>query len=73
MFIASLMGLIIATVTAWVSFNTEEEVVQTALGLVSLLSVLLALFFAPWIIKILVVGIALLVERIKYSSASKSF
>lgn len=73
MFIASLMSLTIATVTAWVSFNTEEEVVQTALGLVSLLSILLSLFFAPWIIKILVVGIALLVERIKYSSASKSF
>jgi len=73
MFIASLMSLTIATLTAWVSFNTEEEVVQTALGLVSLLSILLSLFFAPWIIKILVVGIALLVERIKYSSASKSF
>lgn len=73
MFIASLMSLTIATVTAWVSFNTEEEVVQTALGLVSLLSILLSLFFAPWIIKILVVGIALLVERIKYSSTGKSF
>ena len=73
MFIASLMSLGIATVTAWVSLNSEEEVVQTALGLVSLLSILLSLFFAPWIIKILVVGIALLVERIKYSSANKSF
>jgi hypothetical protein len=71
MIIPSLMSLVIATVAAWLSLNTKEEVVQAAMGLTALFSCLLALFFAPWIFKVLVVGVPLLLERMKYLSFRK--
>jgi len=71
MLIPSLMSLVVATVAAWVSVNTKEEVVQVALGLISLLSALLALFFAPWTIKILAIALPLLLERIQRASLGK--
>lgn len=65
MLIPSLMSLAIATVATWASVNTEEEVFQAAMGLTALLSALLTLFFAPWLLKLLIVAVPLFRERIK--------
>lgn len=72
MLVPSLMSFGIATVTAWASINTEEEVCQAALGLVSVLSIILSLFFAPWLIKLLVIVIPLLLEKFKPFSPRRS-
>lgn len=72
MLITSLITFVIATVAAWGSINTEEEVCQAALGLISVLSTILSLFFAPWLIKVVIVAIPLLWEKVKPFSLGRS-
>ncbi|ELR96324.1 hypothetical protein GLO73106DRAFT_00001140 [Gloeocapsa sp. PCC 73106] len=65
------MSLAIATVATWVSINTKEEVFQASMALIALLSTLLTLFFAPLLLKVLIVAFAWLLEKTRYLSVRK--
>lgn len=72
MIMPSLLSLVIATVAAWASVNTKEEVFQASMGLIALLCTLLTLFFAPWLLKVIIVAFPLLLERLRGLSVSKT-
>lgn len=73
MLVPSLVSLVVATTAAWVSANTKEDVIQAAMALTALLGGLLTLFFAPWLLKLLIVAIPLLLERMGVFSKSKTY
>ncbi|HAC65849.1 MAG TPA: riboflavin synthase subunit alpha [Cyanothece sp. UBA12306] len=73
MLMLSLITLLIASVSAFVSLNVQEEVLKAAMGCSAILSCLLTLVFAPWIIKLAIVAIPIvIVDRLSHRTTEKS-
>ncbi len=72
MLIISLITLAIASVSAFLSLNLKEDVVKVSMGCVAVLSSLLTLIFAPWILKLSIVGIPLVIDRLNNLTTEES-
>lgn len=72
MLVPSIMTLAIATVATCLSINTKEEVVKVAMASTALLSALLTLIFAPWGLKLLIMAIPLVLDKLNYWSEKNS-
>lgn len=72
MIIPSLVTLVLATVAALFSLNTEEEIFKVSMGFVSALSAFLTLVFAPSLVKVLIILIPLILDKLNYWSTDKS-
>lgn len=60
-----LINLVVACVAVCLTINTKEEIVKVAAAFIAVISVFLCLFFAPWLVKLLIVAIPLLWEKLK--------
>jgi len=72
MLVPSIMTLTIATAAACLSINTKEEIVKVAMASTALLSALLTLIFAPWEIKLLIMVIPLVLDKLNNWSIGKN-
>jgi hypothetical protein len=72
MLVPSLVTLTIATVTAFVSFNTDEEIFRVSMAFASALSTILTLIFAPWLVKLIIVAVPLVLEKLNSWSMESS-
>jgi hypothetical protein len=68
MFVPSLMTLGMASVAFFLSINSKEEIVKVAMASVALICLVLALVFAPWIVKLVIMAIPLILEKMNYWS-----
>ena len=66
MLVTSLITLVLATVATFFSINTDEEVFKVAIGFAAVLSALLTLIFAPWIVKLVVIAVPLVLDKLNY-------
>ncbi|MGK7874857.1 MAG: riboflavin synthase subunit alpha [Xenococcaceae cyanobacterium] len=73
MLVPSLMTLAIASVAACLSLNSQEEVFKVAMGFTAVLSLFLTLIFAPWILKLLILAVPLVLDKLNYWSGKKRF
>ena len=71
MLVLSLVSLAIATLTACLSINSQEEVFKVAMAFAALLATVLTLFFAPWELKLIVILVPLLVDKFASRSAER--
>ena len=69
MLVFSLISLAIATVTACLSVNSQEEVVKAAMAFAALLASLLTLLLAPWILKLMIVLAPVMLDKLNNRSA----
>ncbi len=65
----SLFTLGIAACAMCLSFNTKEEIVKVATAFVAVFTGFLALCYAPWVIKLVIVAVPLLLDRINHWSS----
>ncbi|MEA5512299.1 riboflavin synthase subunit alpha [Crocosphaera sp. UHCC 0190] len=68
----SLITLTIASLSAFLSLNITEDVAKVAMGCIALLSFLLTLLFAPWPLKLSIVAIPLIIDRLNSRTERKS-
>jgi hypothetical protein len=59
------INLIVACIAVCLTLNTKEEIVKVAAAFTAVVSLLLCLFFAPLLVKLLIVAIPLLWEKLK--------
>lgn len=67
----SLIALAVASISAFLSLNTKEDVVKAAMACVAIIFAFLTLILAPWPLKLIIVAIPLMVERIYNRSTEK--
>lgn len=72
MLVISIITLLIASLSAFMSFNAQEEVVKVFMGFTAILSLFLTLVFAPWILKLSIAAIPLLLDRLNNWSTQRS-
>lgn len=72
MLIISLVILLVASVSAFLSLNSQEEIVKVSTGFVAVLCLFLTLLVAPWLLKLSIVAIPLLLDRLNHWSTQKS-
>lgn len=72
MLVPSIVTLMVATVAAFFSINTDEEVVKVSMGCASALSALLTLIFAPWFVKIFIMIVPIVLDKLNYWNLEKS-
>ncbi|MDJ0657886.1 MAG: riboflavin synthase subunit alpha [Crocosphaera sp.] len=72
MLIISLITLAIASVSAFLSLNLKEDVVKVSMGCIAVLSSLLTLIFAPWVLKLSIVAIPLVIDRLNNLTTEES-
>jgi hypothetical protein len=61
----SILSLGIAAGAICLSVSTKEEIVKVTTGVLAMLAGLLALCYAPWEIKVLVIIVPIILERLK--------
>ncbi len=66
MFAPFAISLAIASLAVFLNLNAREEIVKVAAAFVALVCVLLTLFFAPIVLKLLVVAIPLLGSKVQH-------
>ncbi|MGB5594716.1 MAG: riboflavin synthase subunit alpha [Crocosphaera sp.] len=71
MLIISLITLAIASVSAFLSLNLREDVVKVSMGCVAVLSSLLTLLVAPWALKLSLVAIPIVLDRLNNPSTEE--
>jgi hypothetical protein len=64
MLVISLITLAIASLSAFVSLNMEEEVFSVGIKCIALLSLFLTLLLAPWVIKLTLVAILVIGDQL---------
>ncbi|CCQ50096.1 riboflavin synthase subunit alpha [Crocosphaera watsonii WH 8501] len=64
MLIISLITLLIASVSAFLSINSNEDIVKVSMGCVALLCSLITLIVAPWVLKLSIIAIPLVIDRL---------
>ncbi len=72
MLVPSLMTLAIAALAVCLSLNSKEEVFKVAMGFTAALSLFLTLIFAPWALKLLILAVPLVLDKLNYWSAKKT-
>jgi hypothetical protein len=65
MLVPSLTTLVIASVAVFFSLNTSEEIVKVATAFVAGLCLFFSLFFAPVVIKLVIIAVPLLGKRLQ--------
>ncbi|AFY39196.1 hypothetical protein Lepto7376_2946 [[Leptolyngbya] sp. PCC 7376] len=65
----SLISLSIAACAMCWCFNTKEEIVKVAMASVAVFAGFLALCYVPWIIKLTIVAVPLILDRINHWSS----
>lgn len=68
MFLLSVVSLAIASISAFFSLSVEEEILKVSLALTAALAIFLTLVFAPWTLKLSLVAVPFVIERIYRSS-----
>ncbi|MGK7932658.1 MAG: riboflavin synthase subunit alpha [Microcystaceae cyanobacterium] len=68
MFILSLITLSIASISALLSINSREEIVRVAMGCFALLCVFVTLLIAPWALKLTIIAIPFIWERVNLTN-----
>lgn len=66
----ALLTLGIAALATCLSLTTKEEIVKVAMGFVAVLTGFVALCFLPWEIKLLVIAIPVILDRLNSWSAN---
>lgn len=66
MLIFSLVTLSIASLAAFLSFSSKEEIFRVAMGCIALVCVFLTLFIAPWALKLTLIIIPVIWERLNW-------
>lgn len=59
----SLLSLGLASLSAFLCFTVQEDVIRASFGCLTILSVLITLFFAPWALKLTLAAVPFGVER----------
>lgn len=67
----SLIALAVASISAFLSLNTKEDVFKAATACAAIIFAFLTLILAPWPLKLIIVAVPLIVERINNRSAEK--
>jgi hypothetical protein len=71
MLVISLITLVVASASAFLSLNIQEEVFKVATSCFAILSFFIALFLAPWTLKLAIFAVPLLIEKLnKWSTES---
>lgn len=71
MLVLSLLSLVLASLSAFLCLNVQEDALRASLGCVAVLSILITLFFAPWILKLTLVAVPFGLERFyRFSQSS---
>jgi hypothetical protein len=73
MLVLSLASLVLASLSAFLCLNVQEDVVRASLACVTIVSILVTLFFAPWALKLSLVAVPFAVERFYRFSQPSSF
>ncbi|MBV5261751.1 riboflavin synthase subunit alpha [Synechococcus moorigangaii CMS01] len=60
----SILSLGVAVFATCLSINTKEEIVKVSTGFVAIFAGLLALCYAPWEIKVLIIVLPLILSRL---------
>lgn len=68
----SLIALAVASISAFLSLNTKEDVFKAAMACTAIIFAFLTLILAPWQLKLIIVTIPLVIERIGNRSTEKS-
>ena len=68
MLFLSLLTLSPASISALLSLNSREEIFRVAMGCVALLFALVTLLVAPWALKLTLVAIPLIWERVNWAN-----
>ncbi|ACK70798.1 hypothetical protein PCC7424_2377 [Gloeothece citriformis PCC 7424] len=71
MLVISILTLLIASISAFLSLNTQEEIVKVSSGFMSALLFFLTLIVAPWPLKLGLISIPLLWTRLSNWSTQK--
>jgi hypothetical protein len=66
MLIFSLVTLSMASLAAFLSFRSQEEIFRVAMGCVALLCIFLTLCIAPWALKLTLIVIPFIWERLNW-------
>jgi hypothetical protein len=66
MLVPSLMSLAIASVAVCWSVNTKEEIIKVSMAGIAILCLFLSLWFAPWIIKALLLAAPLAIDKFQF-------
>lgn len=73
MLMFSLITLTIASVSAFLGFHAKEDVFKAAMGCTATLSTFLTLIVAPWILKLAILAIPILViDRLNNKTTEES-
>ena len=65
---SSLISLGITACAVFLSITTKEEIVKVATASVAILAGFLALCYSPWIFKLVIIAIPLILDRINHWS-----
>jgi hypothetical protein len=65
----SILTLGIAALAMFLSLTTKEEIVKVATAFVAILAAFIALCYTPWVVKLIVISVPLLLDRINSWSA----
>jgi hypothetical protein len=72
MLVFSLITLFIASIAAFLSLSTKEEVFKAAMVCAAAIFMFLTLVLAPWLLKLAIVAVPLAIDRINKWSTEKS-
>jgi hypothetical protein len=72
MLVLSIITLGIASVAAFLSLNTKEEVFKVSMVCTSIIFTVLTLAIAPWFLKLMIVAIPFALDKLNNRSTEKS-
>lgn len=61
-----LMTLGLAAGSAWLSRTSRDEIVKTGMAIITIIALLLTIVFAPWMVKLAVIGLALGYDKLSF-------
>jgi len=64
MFLISVVSLVIALVSMFFSLSVQEEILKVSLAFTAVFAIFLTLVCAPWSLKLTLVAIPLVIERV---------
>jgi hypothetical protein len=71
MLVLSLVTLTIASLSAFLSLKTQEDVVKAAMACTAIIAIFLTLVLAPWLLKLTIVAIPVAIGKLNNWSAEK--
>lgn len=71
MLVYSLITLSVASVAAFISLHTQEDVFKAVMGFTAAISLFFTLVFAPWVLKAILIGVPLGLDKLNNLSGEK--